>query len=156
AHSYGTAVTEDFQAACEAASGRNLTKFFQQWVYGERYPVYHSSWARLDAGGGFDVVLTLGQRQSWQLFTPPVDVRWLTDLGPRDSWVRAPLASQPFALHVAALPSAVEIDPDDWILKQVDRPVVQPPFDRPVLLVNGVDWAALGAEISPYYSNQVF
>ncbi len=70
--------------------------------------------------------------------------------------VQDSLASQTFALHVDALPSAVEIDPDDWILKQVDRPVVQPPFDRSVLLVNGVDWGVFGGEVSSYYSNQVF
>src|SRR5262249_18976822 len=75
---YGNATTEDFRAACEAASGRDLTKFFQQWVYGERYPVYRTSWTSHAAGGGYDVALTLEQRQSWQLFTMPVDVRVTT------------------------------------------------------------------------------
>ncbi|MFT7699023.1 MAG: aminopeptidase N, partial [Candidatus Krumholzibacteriia bacterium] len=43
-HLYSTATTEDLQAAMEAVSGRDLTAFFQQWIYGEYFPVYESSW----------------------------------------------------------------------------------------------------------------
>src|SRR5262249_36782717 len=153
---YGNATTEDFRAACEAASGRDLTKFFQQWVYGERYPVYRTSWTSHAAGGGYDVALTLEQRQSWQLFTMPVDVRVTTDGGPRDFVIPDSLASQTFTLHVDAAPTAVDLDPEDWMLKQVDRPVEQPPFDRGVLVVNAVDWSAFGAEIISAYTDRAF
>jgi hypothetical protein len=66
------------------------------------------------------------------------------------------LASQVFTLHVDAEPTALDLDPGDWILKQVDRPVVQPPFDRGVLVVNGVDWATYGAEILGAYTDRAF
>jgi cytochrome c1 len=155
-NAYGTATTEVFRAACEAASGRNLTQFFQQWVYGERYPVYRATWTSHAAGGGYDVALTLEQRQSWQRFTMPVDVRVTTNAGPRDFVVPDSLASQSFTLHVDAQPVALDLDADDWILKQVDRPVVQPPFDRGVLVVNGVDWATYGAEITSAYTDRAF
>ena len=155
-HAYGTAVTEDFRDACETASGRDLTKFFQQWVYGERYPVYRSSWTSTPAAGGFDVTLTLEQRQGWQLFTMPVDVRIETTAGPRDFVVPDSLASQVFVLHVDAQPLALALDPDGWILKQLDQEVVQPPFDRAVLVVNGVDWANYGAEITSAYTDKAF
>src|SRR5262249_37696575 len=153
---YSTGTTEVFRAACEAVSGRDLTKFFQQWVYDERYPVYHPTWASHAAGGGYDVTLTLEQRQSWQLFTMPVDVRVTTTAGPRDFVLPDSLASQVFTLHVDAQPTALDLDPGDWILKQVDRPIVQPPFDRAVLVVNGVDWAAYGAEITTAYTDKAF
>jgi hypothetical protein len=159
---YGTATTETFRAACETVSGRDLTKFFQQWVYGERYPVYRATWdshaagAPGEAGSGYDVTLTLEQRQGWQLFTMPVDVRVTTTGGPRDFVVPDSLASQAFTLHVDAQPTALELDADDWILKQVERPVVQPPFDRGVLVVNGVDWATFGVEITSAYTDHAF
>jgi len=137
-------------------SGRDLDKFFQQWVYGERYPVYRSTWSSQPAGGGFDVGFTLEQRQSWQLFTMPVDVRILTDQGSQDFVVQDSLASQSFTLHVNSAPTALVIDPDDWILKQVERQVVQPPFDRAVLLVNGVDWTVFGTEITTAYTDKAF
>ena len=156
AHAYGTAVTEDFEAACEAASGRDLSKFFQQWIYGEFYPVYRSSWTAAPAGGGYDVQLAIEQRQAWQLFTLPVDVRVLTDAGPRDFVVQDSLAAQAATLHVDAAPTAVVLDADDWILKQVERTVVQPPFDRAVLVVNGVDWGTYGSEITTAYTDHAF
>ena len=155
-HAYGTATTEDFRAVCEAVSGRNLAKYFQQWIYGEYYPVYRSTWSWVPAAGGYDVTLTLEQRQTWQLFTMPVDVRIATAAGPRDFVVPDSLASQTFTLHVDALPSGVSIDPDDWILRQLELEVKQPPFDRAVLVVNGVDWANYGTEITSSYVDQAF
>jgi hypothetical protein len=155
-HANGTAVTEDFRDACEAASGRDLDAFFQQWVYGERYPVYRADWSAAPAAGGWDVTLTLQQRQGWQLFTMPVDVRIETTAGPRDFTVPDSLASQVFVLNVDAEPLALEVDPDGWILKQVERDVVQPPFDRGILVVNGVDWNAYGSEIVNAYANKAF
>jgi hypothetical protein len=153
---YGTAVTEDFQAACEAVSGRDLDAFFQQWVYGERYPVYRAQWTSAPAAGGYDVTLTLEQRQSGPLFAMPVDIRVQTTAGPRDFTVPDSLASQVFVLPVDAEPLALEVDPDDWILDVLERDVVQPPFDRPVLLVNGVDWASYGAELTSAYVDRAF
>jgi len=155
-HAYGTAVTEDLQAAFEAVSGRDLTKYFQQWVYGERYPVYRARWTSAPVAGGHDVTLTLEQRQAWALFTMPVDVRVETTAGPRDFVLQDSLALQVHVLHVDAQPTAVVLDPDDWILKQVEREVVQPPFDRGVLVVNGVDWATYGTEITTAYADRAF
>lgn len=156
AYAYGTATTANFRDVCEAVSGRDLDKFFQQWVYGERYPIYFSSWTSAPAGGGFDVTLTLEQRQSWQLFTMPVDVRIETAGGPQDFVVPDSLASQTFVLHVNAQPLSVEIDPDHWILRQVDRAVTQPAFDRSVLVVNGIDWASYGAEATNPYNAKAY
>jgi len=155
-HQYGTAVTEDFRDACESASGRDLDAFFQQWVYGERYPIYRADWTSAPAAGGYDVTLTLEQRQGWQLFTMPVDVRIQTAGGPRDFVVPDSLASQTFVLHVDAQPLSLAIDPDDWILRQLEQDVVQPPFDRGVLVVNGVDWNAYGTEITTAYTDKAF
>jgi hypothetical protein len=155
-HQYGTAVTEDFRDACEAASGRDLDAFFQQWVYGERYPIYRPDWTWAPAAGGYDVTLTLEQRQAWQLFTMPVEVRIQTTGGPRDFVVPDSLASQTFVLHVDAQPLSLAIDPDNWILRQLEQDVVQPPFDRGVLVVNGVDWNAYGTEITTAYTDKAF
>lgn len=156
AHQYTSTVTEDFQASCEAVSGRDLTKYFQQWVYGERYPIYKSRWTSAPAAGGFDVTLTLEQRQTWQLFTMPVDVRVQTVAGPRDFVVPDSLASQTFTLHVDAAPTSVEIDPDEWILRQLELEVTNPAFDRAVLVVNGVDWGTYGTEITTAYTDKAF
>ncbi len=154
---YRSAVTEDFRDVCEAVSGRDLDAFFQQWIYGEYYPQYAAAWTSAPAaGGGFDVTVTLRQTQSWQLFTMPVDLRVTTGSGATTFVVPDSLASQTFVLHVADAPVAVAVDPDDWILKTLDQVVENPPFDRSVLVVNGVDWANYGSEITSAYTDKAF
>jgi hypothetical protein len=86
----------------------------------------------------------------------PVDLRITTAAGTVNITVPDSLAAQTFTIHVAALPSAVAVDPDNGILKELDQPFVAPPFDRSVLLVNGVDWANYGAEITSAYSHNAF
>lgn len=153
---YRSAATEDFQEVCESVSGRDLDDFFQQWIYGERYPVYRYAWTAAAGGGGWDVTLTLDQAQPWQIFNMPVDVTVTTASGETTFVVQDSLASQTFVLHVDAAPMQVEIDRDDWILRTVETFVVDPPFDRSLLLVNGVDWAVYGSEIASAYADDAF
>ena len=44
-HAFGNATTEDLRAALEASSGRDLSAFFAEWVYGVGYPTYETSWS---------------------------------------------------------------------------------------------------------------
>jgi aminopeptidase N len=119
AHAYGNATTADFQAACEAASGRSLQAFFQQWIHGEYYPQYRFRWSAAAAGGGYDVTVVLDQVQSWQLFWMPVDIAVDTPSGTTTFTAWDSLATQSFVFHVAAAPTGVRIDPDEWILRSV-------------------------------------
>jgi aminopeptidase N len=117
-HYFGNAVTEDLEAACEAASGTSLAKFFQQWVYGEGNPVYqtNTSWGA-SAGGGYDVSLQLRQTQVGQLFWMPVDVRVTTGSGSYDFVAHDSTAVQVFTFHVPSAPTLVAVDPDQWVLR---------------------------------------
>jgi hypothetical protein len=155
-YGYSTATTEDFRDVCEAVSGRDLDAFFQQWIYGEYYPHYLSSWTSAPGGGGYDVTLRLDQVQSWQLFNMPLDVRITTEAGEQVFVVQDSLASQTFTFHVDAAPIALAVDPDDWVLKVIETQVVDPPLDRQVLLVNGVDWVSNRAEITSAYADHAF
>ncbi|TMQ52150.1 MAG: hypothetical protein E6K73_03680 [Candidatus Eisenbacteria bacterium] len=123
-YQYRTAVTEEFRDVCEAVSGRDLHRFFQEWIYGEYYPNYQfgSSWIAAP-GGGYDVSLVLEQTQTWQLFWMPVDVTVNTPAGPQTFVVMDSLAHQAFSLHVAQRPDSVQIDPFSWILRRVTGPV---------------------------------
>ncbi len=125
-HRYGTATTEDFRDVCAAVSGRNLDAFFQEWIYGEYYPVYGASWVAAPAGGGWDVRVTLVQRQSWQLFWMPVDVAISTTGGSHTFVALDSLGAQTFTFHVAQPPTSVQIDPDEWILRTISNSGVEP------------------------------
>ena len=155
-YAYSTATTEDFRDVCEAVSGRDLDAFFQQWIYGEYYPRYRFDWTSAPVGGGHDVALTLRQIQSWQLFRMPIDVTVTTAGGERTFVVEDSLASQGFTLHVDAAPTAVAVDPDGWILKALELPVIDPALDRGVLLVNGLDWGTYPMEVTSAYADRAF
>jgi hypothetical protein len=153
---YRSATTEDLQAVCEQMSGRDLDAFFQQWIYGEYYPVYKAGWSAEPAGGGWDVTITLEQRQSWQLFTMPVGLTVATTGSETTFVVQDSLASQTFVVHVGAEPTGVEVDRDGWILKKVETVVADATFERAVLLVNGIDWATYGSEVTSAYDDEAF
>lgn len=56
----GYAHTADLQQHLEASSGKNLNTFFNQWVYGEGYPIYNFSWGQ----NGNTVTIEVNQTQS--------------------------------------------------------------------------------------------
>lgn len=47
ANAYGPVTTDDFKAQMEAASGYNLTEFFNDWVYGQGNCSYNVAWGNL-------------------------------------------------------------------------------------------------------------
>ncbi len=154
---YASATTEEFQAAMEDVSGRDLDAFFQEWVYGEYFPIYQYDWSTAAAGGGWDLTLTVNQLQGWQLFAMPIEISVTTTAGDETFQIEnAALASEVFTLHTAGEPTSVALDPNHWILRQVNAPLPEPAFDRSLLLVNGVDWATYGTEISTAYQDRAF
>jgi aminopeptidase N len=73
---YKYARTEDLKKHFEKASGTNLTKFFNDWVYGQGFPSYKLQWA---AAGGEWVQTTLSQTTSdtsVKFFEMPVPIRF--------------------------------------------------------------------------------
>nr|MEE4268421.1 FlgD immunoglobulin-like domain containing protein [Candidatus Krumholzibacteria bacterium] len=151
----GSATTEDLQAAMESVSGRDLTAFFQQWIYGEYFPVYEFGWSQ-ESGDG-DLVVTINQVQdNAGVFTMPVPLRITTDQGTTDLKVENNQASQQFTITVNGTVESVRLDPDNWILRQVKTTVTNAPLDEGVLLVNGVDWGTYSAELDYSYEARAF
>jgi aminopeptidase N len=118
---YGNASTADFRRNCETVSGTNLAYFFNQWVYGTRYPTYLYGWHTQPVTGGYQVDLSLSQTTGTTtpaFFTMPIDTRF-TGAG-MDTTItivnNAPTQSYSFTLP--QIPSAVQLDPANWILKK--------------------------------------
>lgn len=144
---FGTATTADFRAVCEAASGTDLGWFFDEWVYGERYPRYRYGWIGMADTAGFRVDLRVTQITGTTnpvAFRMPVDVYvagsgWDTTIVVIDS-----LVSQDFTIPTPVPATSVRWDPDRWILRLVDSvsyAVLDAPEEpglpvRPLLLQN--------------------
>jgi hypothetical protein len=155
---YGNGTTEDFRSVCESVSGMDLEAFFDQWIYGEYYPVYVFTWSEQPAGGGYDISLHIDQKQTNQVFRMPIDVWVGFASGDTTIVVQDTLASQDFTLHVNRDPVDLKLDKAQggWILKAVQDPVQSATFDRGILVVNGVDWSNYGTEIRSAYQDSAF
>ncbi|KAJ1549298.1 hypothetical protein HK405_006073 [Cladochytrium tenue] len=121
-----TVETDDFRRCLEAASGLNLTAFFDQWIYSPGYPKLRASYSYDDALGVARVTLT--QTQKPTRFDLDVDV----DLVLADGRVRSAVATfradaaDPDTPAVALVyvgkerPRHVEIDPHGKVLHTLE------------------------------------
>ena len=102
-HRFGKAGTDDLREALEEASGKDLSRYFQTWIYGTTLPVLRYATRTESAAGGYRtlvevrprdlpgpvplqiVVTTAGGRQERTVSLPPEGGRWFvaTDLAPR-------------------------------------------------------------------------
>lgn len=117
---FGNASTHDFQAVCETVTGRNLGFFFNEWIYGEKYPRYFYTWTAVPSGGGFRVNFSVSQTTGTTnpaFFTMPIDLKVSAPGWDTTVVVWNDSASQVFSFDVSHMPVEVKLDPDDWILK---------------------------------------
>lgn len=122
AYEYGSAVTPEFQAEVEAVSGQDLDWFFTEWIYDTGYPEYQYSWLADSTAGGYDLNLVIDQVQtSGPVFTMPVEVSVTMTSGDSLLTLTVDEAHEVFDLVMAGEPTAVEIDPENWILNTAEE-----------------------------------
>ncbi|PYS25272.1 MAG: hypothetical protein DMF72_02235, partial [Acidobacteria bacterium] len=113
------ATSEDLRAALEKASGKNLRQFFAHWVYGSGHPRYELSWSSMERRAATSVLVHLTQVQSGDVFLDPVPVEFTVD-GKKERRTIVPTGkSTTVSIQLRANPSALIIDPDDTLLKEV-------------------------------------
>jgi hypothetical protein len=117
-HRFGTATTEEFQQICEQVSGQDLNDFFQQWIYGEYYPIYNYNYVVEDSSGLFATSVRIRQDQTIPtIFHMPIDLYFETISGDTTIVVDNYLSDQTYQFVFDQKPTRVQLDPDDWILK---------------------------------------
>ena len=117
---YGNAVTEDFQRVAEGISGMQLGYFFNEWIYGQNYPIYNISWRYVQGQNDiYTVLFTLKQTQNSNpvFFTMPFDVKINTPYGDTTFYSVNNASEQSFSFFVRGFPNLVTFDPDNKILK---------------------------------------
>jgi aminopeptidase N len=118
--SYGVATTEDFQAIAESVYGQSLNYFFQEWIYGEKYPEYSVGWNKfLVSGDIYQVILNIYQtvRPNPSFFTMPVQIKLNTSLEDTIVTLFNNAQTQNFQFQVVGNPTSINFDPSNWILK---------------------------------------
>lgn len=122
AHEYESATTPQFQQAVESVHGQSLSWFFDEWVYDVGWPEYEYSWHAEAVKAGYDLDLIIDQVQTnGPIFTMPVDVGITTVAGDTLVILWVDEASDTFSVTLSAQPTAVELDPDNWILNTAEE-----------------------------------
>jgi aminopeptidase N len=117
----GNSTTPKLEAAMEQASGRDLSAFFAQWVYGAGHPVYKTSWsAHAAPGGRTQVDVRIRQTQAGAAYTIPLEIdATAADSSHLRQRVDVPTADTIVSLCLDFAPASVVVDPDNRILGTV-------------------------------------
>ena len=120
---YGNATTEDLQEVFENTSGMDLSFFFDQWVYDERYPYYKYNYYQ---GSNNDLNMAIHQAQEElygyrPVFEMPVQIKFdFAGGGDTTITVWNDEQTQEFIFQFENTVSSVTIDPDKWILRKTE------------------------------------
>jgi hypothetical protein len=120
--SYNVAVTEDFQRIAERVSGYNLNYFFREWIYGSGYPKYIFGWRTEQvSGNAYNLIVRVNQKSNTDplFFTMPIQIYYTTPLESKTITVFNDQQEQGWVIPVNGNPSFVQLDPNNWVLKDI-------------------------------------
>ena len=113
------ATAEDIKIILEDKSGIDLTNFFDEWYYGEGYPIYNITW------NYYNDTLYIEQKQTTSsekvtLFHTPLEYKLIFDSGDTLIKVTQTSNSQQFKIYMPQEVISVGVDPDSWLLKKIN------------------------------------
>jgi aminopeptidase N len=113
----GNATTRDFRREMEEASGKDLTVFFDQWLYKPGALKLNGSWQYDNKKK--EVRITLDQVPGDNLFAMPIQLAiHFTGKQPVMRTVEVNGKSNIFAIPVESVPEKILLDPNSWVLME--------------------------------------
>jgi aminopeptidase N len=113
---HGSALTPQWVAHLEAASGLDLTEFMNDWYIGEGHPQYQMSWSQNSSGLA---VIELGQTTSHpsvEFFEMPVPVRFKNAEQDTTVVLDHTFSGQLFTVQLSFQADSALFDPELWLL----------------------------------------
>lgn len=136
----GTAYTADLQRVFEETTSRDLGYFFDQWYNGQGYPVFNVEWKQQESR-----LLIVNSQTTSSTSTPffRTDLQYLIRTATGTTLVRV-TQDEPLEQHLVEVEgtvTAVEVDPQNWILNaalpaQQNLALEVPPLGEVVLYPN--------------------
>ena len=120
AYEFSAATTDDFVAVASSTYGEDLTWFFDQCVYQIGAPAYQYAWETVSVDGLDYLLVKIKQIQNAsypEVFTMPVDLVVTVGGNSETVTVWNDRRRQWFAESVGGPVTALEFDPDEWILR---------------------------------------
>src|SRR5581483_9574799 len=113
---YRVASTEDLRASIECSMGRDMKWFFDEWIYGDGYPIYDVAWNNSESLHPSVAISQSGSSPTSPLFIMPIELEFI---GPDidttvEVWDDALL--KPFAFSFERPVNRMVFDPHNWLL----------------------------------------
>lgn len=126
---YGNADSDDFAAVCSEVAGEDLTAWFDQWLYRLTNPVLRLSVQNDQEQGQPIVRLNFLQTQATDPYSGddpfelPIEVQLKTLSGDVRATLQMTEREQTFTVQVPAYVQSVNVDPDGWLLHNLEQVV---------------------------------
>jgi len=120
-YKFKNASTDDFKKVCDEVSKKDLTKFFDQWIYkGDNVPVVNYRWkTKQDEDSIYYLVLDLKQVQKGDMeYHFPVEVKFLYD-NPEDNYSEIIQVDEKHfekTIKLKKKMNSIAFDPQGWLL----------------------------------------
>ena len=110
----------DFKTVLEATTALDFTQFFNQWIYGEGYPLFSVQWNSNDSLLQLKNTQTTSAAQT-PLFFTPIDYL-VKRIGLSDTLLRLEMNQniQSYTVKIRGRATSISIDPKNWILNTVN------------------------------------
>jgi len=113
---YGFATTQNLKDHLEATSGKDLTGFFEDWLYGEGFPTY-SLVCKTREDEKLSVIINQTQSHpSVDFFEMPVPVRFYGSENDTTIVFNSQFSGQEFLVELGFVPDSLAIDPELWLV----------------------------------------
>jgi len=109
--------TQDFQNVFESVTGQDLGWFIDEWVYRAGRPNYIFNWETTDVAP-FITTLEIIQDNP-EPYKMPIQIRLTNGTFDSTFTIWDSLSVQEFSFETGFTPNIVEIDPENWILKNL-------------------------------------
>jgi aminopeptidase N len=120
---YSNASTSDFKTLCEKISGRNLTGFFNQWIYkGEGIIDLKYSWSTESAGEYYSTKVKIKQLQKgYDIYKFKIDIKIIYENNDSTfTTIFVDEKEKEITLTSKRKPVKIELDPDNWLLAKIE------------------------------------
>jgi len=116
-YAYSVASADDFKQIAETTTGIDFTDFFNQWYYGEGYPIFNISWSQDND------TLTIESNQTTStsvttLFKTHFDIKINHSLGDTTLRLFQETNYDIFKIYFPNYISSIEFDPELWLIEE--------------------------------------
>ncbi|RPI72525.1 MAG: hypothetical protein EHM47_08110, partial [Ignavibacteriales bacterium] len=120
---YKSASTDDFKQVCESVSGKDLDRFFEQWVYeGDDMIKLNINWEVELLESGSTVNINFEQLQDrYEVFHFPIELRFIDKNGRNENVINyIDKREGEISVDLPFIPQSLTADPDNWLLADIN------------------------------------